>query len=241
MSASAGGRRSGRVGSHGSTSYYLERYRSRLCLCPRMGQDVVMTGRIYGGLSPEQRSQDRRARLVEAARALIAESGVAPLTVDVVAQRANLSKRYFYTEFATKDDLLDACAEELFGRLYAQMEEVLATTPLAERVTRTVRVVVHTLASDPADARLYMECPAYPRLRERQQRAVREFSEYMAAHAIAFSGEPRPGVDRVLATRALVAGTTELIIGWLHGDIDTDEDSIVETLAVTARGAAAAL
>ncbi len=206
-----------------------------------MGQDVVMTGRIYGGLSPEQRSQDRRARLVEAARALIAESGVAPLTVDVVAQRANLSKRYFYTEFATKDDLLDACAEELFGRLYAQMEEVLATTPLAERVTRTVRVVVHTLASDPADARLYMECPAYPRLRERQQRAVREFSEYMAANAIAFSGEPRPGVDRVLATRALVAGTTELIIGWLHGDIDTDEDSIVETLTATARGAAATL
>lgn len=206
-----------------------------------MGQDVVMTGRTYGGLSPEQRSQDRRARLVEAARALIAEAGVAPLTVDVVAQRAALSKRYFYTEFATKDDLLDACAEDLFGRLYAQMEDVVNTAPLAERVMRTVRAVVHTLASDPADARLYMECPGFPRLRESQQRAVRDFSERMAAHAIAFTGRPKPNVDRVLATRALVAGTTDLIIGWLHGDIDTDEDSLVATLTATALGAAATL
>ncbi len=200
-----------------------------------------MTGRTYGGLSPEQRAQDRRARLVDAARALIAETGVAPLTVDLVTQRANLSKRYFYTEFATKDDLLDVCAEDLFGRLYAQMEEVVNTAPLAERVERTVREVVHALASDPADARLYMECPGFPRLRERQQRAVRDFSEHMAVHAIAFTGHPKPTIDRVLAIRALVAGTTDLIIGWLHGDIDTDEDSIVATLTATALGAAATL
>ncbi|PJE13760.1 MAG: hypothetical protein CK429_13630 [Mycobacterium sp.] len=51
-----------------------------------------------------------------------------------MAQRANLSERYFYTEFATKDDLLDCCAEKLFGRLYAQMEEVVNTASLAVRV-----------------------------------------------------------------------------------------------------------
>ncbi len=79
---------------------------------------MTVGGRIYGGLTAEQRSQDRRDRLLEAARALIADGGVAPLTVDLVCQRATLSKRYFYTEFATKDDLLDACAEDLFGRLW---------------------------------------------------------------------------------------------------------------------------
>lgn len=95
-----------------------------------MSQDVVMTnaGRTYGGLSPQQRSNDRRERLLNAARALIADSGVAPITVDMVCQQAKLSKRYFYTEFATKDDLLDACAEDLFGRLWAGIEKVLTTT-----------------------------------------------------------------------------------------------------------------
>jgi AcrR family transcriptional regulator len=202
---------------------------------------MTVAGRTYGGLSPEQRSQDRRARLLDAARALIADGGVAPLTVDLVCQRASLSKRYFYTEFATKDDLLDACAEDLFSRLWAKMEEVLTTVPLADRVEGTLRAIVHTLASDPADARLYMECPGFPRLRERQQRAVREFSERMAADAMAFSGRPKPSIDRVLATRALVAGTTDLIIGWLHGDIDTDEHSLIATVTATALGAAATL
>ncbi|WP_197283517.1 TetR/AcrR family transcriptional regulator [Mycobacterium sp. Marseille-P9652] len=198
-------------------------------------------GRVYGGLSAEQRSEERRVRLLQAARALIADAGVAPLTVDVVCQRANLSKRYFYREFAGKDELLDACADDLFGRLSAQMERVMTTAPLAARVEGTLRAVLHTLASDPADARLYMECPGFPRLRERQQRAVRDFSERMAVDAMPFTGRPAQAVDRVLATRALVAGTTDLIIGWLHGDIDTDEDSLVATLTAAARGAATAI
>ncbi|MEY8018706.1 TetR/AcrR family transcriptional regulator [Mycobacterium servetii] len=198
-------------------------------------------GRNYGGLTPEQRAQERRERLVEAARMLVAECGVAPLTVDLVCQHANLSKRYFYTEFASKDDLLDACAEDLFRRLVARMDEVLTTAPLADRVEGTLRAVVRALASDRADARLYMECPGFPRLREHQRRAVRDFTDRMVADAIAFTGRPKPSVDRRLATRALVAGTTDLIVAWLHGDIDTDEDTLVATLTAAAGGAATAL
>ena len=199
---------------------------------------MTVGGRTYGGLSAEQRSSERRRRLLEAARALIAQVGVAPLTVDLVCQRASLSKRYFYTEFASKDDLLDACADDLFARLSLQMENVLNTAALPDRVEGTLRAVVHALASDPADARLYMECPGFPRLRERQQSAVCEFTERMAADAMPFPEGPRPAVDRVLATRALVAGTTDLIIGWLHGDIDTDEETLIATLNATALGAA---
>jgi AcrR family transcriptional regulator len=154
-----------------------------------------------------------------------------------VCQRAGLSKRYFYAEFATKDDLLDACGEDLFTRLWAGIEEVLTTVPLSDRINGALRSVIRTLASDPAAARLYMECPGFPRLRERQQRAVREFSEQMAARGVPFTGRPKPSVDRVLATRALVAGTTELIIAWLHGDIDIDEAGLIATLTATAQGA----
>lgn len=202
---------------------------------------MTAPGRNYGGLTPQQRAQERRERLIEAARVLIAEDGVACLTVDLVCQQANLSKRYFYAEFPTKDDVLDACAEDLFTRLWAGIEDVLATAPRAQRVNGALRAVVHTLASEPADARLYMECPGFPRLRERQQRAVREFSEQLAARGVRFTGPPKPLVDRVLATRALVAGTTELIIAWLNGDIDTDEDRLVATLTATALGAAGRL
>ena len=200
-----------------------------------------MTGRTYGGLSAQQRSKDRRSRLLEAARAVIAENGVAALTVDMVCQRATLSKRYFYAEFAGKDEVLAACADDLFARLWSGIQGVLTTTPRAERVNGALRAVVEALASDPADARLYMESPGFPLLRDRQQRAVREFSEQMAAHAMPFTGRPKRSVDRSLATRALVAATTDLIIAWLQGDVDTDEDTLVATLTATSLGAATRL
>ncbi|MCX2931941.1 TetR/AcrR family transcriptional regulator [Mycobacterium sp. CVI_P3] len=202
---------------------------------------MTVEGRTYGGLSPRQRSQERRERLLEAARALIAEHGVAALTVDVVCQRAKLSKRYFYTEFATKDDLLDACADELYVRLKAAMETVLSTTPLADRAHGVLRTVVHTLVVSAADARLYMESPGFPRLRALQQREIGEFTGRIAAEAMPFTGAPKSSVDRQLVTRALVTAATELIIAWLHGDIDTDEDTLVETLTAITVGAAGAI
>ncbi len=205
-----------------------------------MGQDVVMTveGRTYGGLSSRQRSQERRGRLLDAARELIAEVGVAPLTVDLVCQRAKLSKRYFYTEFATKDDLLDACADDLYARLKAAMETVLSTTALPDRAHGVLRTVVRTLVASAADARLYMESPGFPRLRQLQQREISAFTERIAAEAMPFEGRPKPAVDRLLATRALVTAATELISAWLHGDIDTDEDTLVATMAAITLGAA---
>lgn len=205
-----------------------------------MGQDVVMTveGRTYGGLSSRQRSQERRGRLLDAARELIAEVGVAPLTVDLVCQRAKLSKRYFYTEFATKDDLLDACADDLYARLKAAMETVLSTTALPDRAHGVLRTVVRTLVASAADARLYMESPGFPRLRQLQQREIDEFTGRIAAEAMPFAGPPKPSVDRQLAARALVTAATELIIAWLHGDIDTDEDTLVATMAAITIGAA---
>ncbi|WP_328350207.1 TetR/AcrR family transcriptional regulator [Mycobacterium sp. NBC_00419] len=200
---------------------------------------MAVDGRTYGGLTAQQRSQERRERLLDAGRALVAEVGVAPLTVDLVCQRAGLSKRYFYAEFATKDDLLDACADDLYTRIYAGAVEVVRTAPMDERVKRSVRLTLRLLASNPSDARLYMESPGFPRLRARQQRAVSDLTELMAADGLPYTGRPKPHVDRVLATRALVTATTELITGWLQGDIDTDEDTLVATITAVSLGAAA--
>ncbi len=165
---------------------------------------------------------------------------MAPLTVDLVCQRAKLSKRYFYTEFTTKDDLLDACAEELYGRLKAAMEDVLSTVALPDRAHGVLKTVIHTLVASAADARLYMESPGFPRLRQLQQREVGEFTERIAAEAMPFEGSPKPSVDRLLATRAMVTAATELISAWLHGDIDTDEETLVATLTAITLGAAGA-
>lgn len=206
-----------------------------------MSQDTseAAAGRIYGGMSAEERARSRRQRLIEAAQAVIAEHGVAALTVEQVCQTAELIKRYFYADFSGKDDLLDVCAEQLFTRLWNAMDAAVAAASEPERVRAAAQAVVHTLASDPASARLYVECAAFPRLRERQQRAIREFSERMAADVIPFTGDPPDGIRRDLAARIITAGSTDLIVDWLQGTVETDEQTVIATIAAAALGAAA--
>jgi AcrR family transcriptional regulator len=206
-----------------------------------MSQDTSTSdaGRTYGGVSAEARARSRRQRLIEAAQAVIAEHGVAALTVEQVCQTAELTKRYFYVDFSGKDDLLDVCAELMFSRLWNAMDGALAAASGRERARAAIQAIVHTLASDPASARLYIECAAFPRLRERQQRAIQDFSDRLAADVMPFTGNPPTGIRRDLAARIITAGSTQLIADWLRGTVETDEETIIATIAAATRGAAA--
>lgn len=205
-----------------------------------MSQDTSPdAGRSYGGMSAEARARSRRQRLIEAAQAVIAEHGVAALTVEQVCQTAELTKRYFYADFSGKDDLLDVCAEQLFSRLWDAMDGALAAASGPKRARAAIQAIVHTLASERASARLYIECAAFPRLRERQQRAIREFSNRLAADVMPFTGNPPTGIRRDLAARIITVGSTELIVDWLQGTVETDEETIIATIAAATRGAAA--
>ena len=204
-----------------------------------MSQDTSPeTGRTYGGMSAEARARSRRQRLIEAAQAVIAEHGVAALTVEQVCQKAELTKRYFYADFSGKDDLLDVCAEQLFSRLWDAMDGALATASGPKRARVAIESIVHTLASDPASSRLYIECAAFPRLRERQQRAIRDFSDRLAADVMPFTSNPPTGIRRDLAARIITAGSTQLIVDWLQGTVETDEETVIATIAAATRGVA---
>lgn len=69
-------------------------------------------GRFYAGRSPEDRREERRARLLAAGLELIGEEGVAAVSVRGICSRAGLTPRYFYEEFGTAD----ALARQLFDR-----------------------------------------------------------------------------------------------------------------------------
>jgi AcrR family transcriptional regulator len=213
----------------------------RLAITMSQGSDMTASGRIYGGVGAAEREESRRANLIEAARRIIAEHGIVAVSAEQVCQLAGLTKRYFYESFASRDALLDSCAELLFTHLRVAMEAALEAPTRQERVDRVARAVVHALASDPAWARLYTESPAFPNLRKRQQRAIQQFTDRLARDAMPFVGRASPAGRRNLATHVVVAGATDLIISWLNGEVQADEQTIVATIAATARGVAATL
>jgi AcrR family transcriptional regulator len=77
---------------------------------------------------------DAQRRLLEAARELINEQGMAALRIEDVARRAELSVGSFYLYFEGRDDLFAKLVVEYTGRLRERMQAAYASaTGLTER------------------------------------------------------------------------------------------------------------
>jgi AcrR family transcriptional regulator len=86
-------------------------------------------------------------RLLAAAEAVVAERGIANLTVHEVARRAGVAAGTLYTRFANKDALLRALAVAFFDRARRTADALLEdprwrTLPPGEKVEALVRMMV---------------------------------------------------------------------------------------------------
>lgn len=86
---------------------------------------AATTGRTYGGVSPEQRRSDRRARLVDAGLALYGTRGFAATSIDAVCAEAGLTKRYFYESFGSAEDLLSAVYLDATARVQGRVADAV--------------------------------------------------------------------------------------------------------------------
>jgi len=187
--------------------------------------------RPWRGVSAEERTAERRRRLQESCLNVVGADGVAATTVDRVCADAKLTKRYFYESFTDLDALLLAAIEDLMVTLREEMEVAVAALPDAsERTRAAVAILIDTLAEDPRRARLYVECPGHPALRLYREQAVASFTDFVATQVFPPAEDPTDAHRRLLATRLLVAGTTDLVTSWLAGDITADRDTIISTI-----------
>jgi AcrR family transcriptional regulator len=90
-----------------------------------------------------------RARAVEAAAALISESGLASATLEAVADRASCSVHSIYTAFGSRDELLRIVFER--HSPIPDLEAVLAEAcdDLAATVRRLCEALAHALSREP--------------------------------------------------------------------------------------------
>lgn len=75
--------------------------------------------------SRREMQQDTRARLLEAAFHIVAEGGVAAASIRGVCDRAGFSQGAFYSNFASKDELLLALMEGYMAEIIAVLDGVV--------------------------------------------------------------------------------------------------------------------
>lgn len=101
------------------------------------------------------RRERTRLRLVDAARALITEKGVAGLRISEITEGAGVALGSFYNHFESKEELVDA----VVGESLAAVADALAASPTedhdaAELVATAIRRFVGLAYSEPDFARL---------------------------------------------------------------------------------------
>lgn len=107
--------------------------------------------RRYGGVLPEERQRQRRAKLIEGATEVFGTKGFHASTVREVCVAAHLTERYFYESFKTLSELFIAVYVQLRAEL---MDKTLAVLNDAEQtpvgvLAPALRVFLEFVRDDP--------------------------------------------------------------------------------------------
>lgn len=204
-------------------------------------------GRSYGGQSAEARRLHRRARLLDAAVALIADDDWRAMTVDRLCADAGLNKRYFYESFANLDEVANAVVDDIAEEVRAATLTAIGgvvTEPVENQARAAVTALIRALTHDPRRGRILLGGVASsPVLHEHRASVMRGLTAVLVGHARTIHGvELEKDPLAKVAPAFIVGGTADAILAFLDGRADMSVDDLVDGLTtlwlITGNGAA---
>ncbi|TSE01581.1 TetR/AcrR family transcriptional regulator [Skermania sp. ID1734] len=195
--------------------------------------DSVAVVRPFRGVSAAERVRQRRDALLDAGLSALAEGSRASVTVDDVIARAGLSKRYFYENFHTRNDLFVALGDRLVEQVTAAARTALTTpaTDMLSRVQEVVESVVSVLISDPRNARLFVDMMGGDERTDTVDRTEHAIAAMLIDGVVAdirVSQKERIRLD--MAAVVLIVGAAQAISDWLDGRIELSRAELVEEI-----------
>jgi len=195
------------------------------------------TIRTYGGVAGEQRTAERRERLMASGLELLGSADDAGLTVRGVCKESGLIARYFYESFDDIDALAVALHDQVITDLVAHALGRLGTAgadPDAQLRTGLEAIIEH-LADDPRRGRVLFVAPlTMPVLVARRPETVTMFAGLLRAQATEFVDLSDSSFETT--ARFLVGGFGEVLTSWQDGTLDVTQDELVERCYVMFRG-----
>ncbi len=114
--------------------------------------------RKYGGASAEERKQQRRERLLDAAYEVFGRQGYKQTTLRMICAQARMTDRYFYEHFESLDEIFVAVRQSITAEL---VEMITATLLMPEpdpilKIRRPLAAFFEFMKSDPRRARIIL-------------------------------------------------------------------------------------
>lgn len=113
-------------------------------------------GRLYGGQTQQERREQRRRQLLEAALDVFGTDGFRNATVRGICRQAQLTDRYFYAEFGNLEVLLRAVYSHCMDDLYRRLMESLRAGDDMQALVQNALELFFSALEDPRVARICM-------------------------------------------------------------------------------------
>jgi AcrR family transcriptional regulator len=195
--------------------------------------DSVAVVRSFRGVSAAERVRQRRDALLDAGLSALVEGTRASITIEDVIKRAGLSKRYFYENFHTRDDLFVALSERLVDEVTTAARTALTVpaTGMLGRVQEVVGSVVSVLISDPRNARLFVDMMGGVERKDtvgRTEHAIASMLIESVVSDIQVTKKERIRLD--VAALMLIVGAAQAVSDWVDGGIDLSRTELIEEI-----------
>jgi AcrR family transcriptional regulator len=208
----------------------------------------VTRERKIRGLDAEERRQQRRRQLLDAAFELFGSDGYAATSIEAVCQQAYVSTKSFYEIFPNKEALYIALNEELATELLKHLlaaSDVVSDDPF-DTVKRILSSVTHGFLDDPRVARvLFIEGTGISaQVDEHRWTNRRQAAVALGQAWLRLVPDPTPEQTAMFLGHRFACGVIgafcDMLIDWLNDPSDDDIDRLVDDLVaffdVTHRG-----
>lgn len=186
----------------------------------------------YRGASTEERREDRRRRLLDAALEIIGTQGLSTLTVRGVCERAKVGPRFFYEAFPDLDALAITLLLELQSSALDRARAAVAActgTP-AERIRAGVGAIIGELIDDPRRANIvFAQAFGNEALMRSRFASMRTVATTIIEQTRVILDIPEGHDTAMAATSQLITGgAAELVLVWLDGGLDVDREGLID-------------
>jgi AcrR family transcriptional regulator len=181
--------------------------------------------RTWAGTTLDDRKAARRARLLAAGLDLLGTAGSAAVSVRAVCRHAKLTERYFYENFADREELVVAVYEHVAGQLRQALIDAVPDTRAepAARAEAAVTAFVELMVDDPRKGRVLLLAPVTdPALSARGVALLPAFAALIREQL----PDRMAADEREMTALGLVGALANLFTGYLAGTLRVSRDRL---------------